>query len=283
MSADERSGWRDRALLNWHCVNNVHCRAAGVQLLMLEYNRGLPVMVIEYRRYEDGVPNTDHPIYRAIAAIAGALPFFIAYYDRGWGFCLTPLNRSARAMAAPELLTERDYVAWMHRVRGEPTKADWPRGLGNHAPASAPSQPANVPGLLLLDGATWPGEEISRHRRARLWGPDVPCVDLDYLLIDNNDATPLAVVDYKHSAAREVDWQRDTNMHAQAALAARCHLPFLVMRYWHDRPGQSRSAVDPWTFAVDGPPEERPKYPETKATGAQWLAYLRAMRQAAAA
>jgi hypothetical protein len=193
-------------------------------------------------------------------------PFFVVYCDQPtFGFCLSPQNRAARAMGANMLMSETEYVGWLHAIRNQKTPHSFPRGLGRVRPAAPPEQPMTVPSLLLLDGAPWPGAELSA--RHRCWGKDVPVVDLDYLLIDSNDATPLALVDYKHWRAREIDWDRDTSLAAQHAFAG--DLPFLVMRYWEK----------PWRFALDGPPEKRASYPETLATEDQWLMHLRSLRR----
>jgi hypothetical protein len=271
MSAGERSGFRDEALVGWHCVNHLHCRAAGVQLLMLEYNHGLPVALVDYRRYEDGVPNTDHPIYRALITLAGTLPFVIVYYDRKtWGMCVAPQNLAARRVIGPDsLLSEAEYVEWLHEIRGgEQKRHDFPRGLGRSRPKQAPWQPMSVPMLLSLNGAAWPGEELSHRHREFFWGRNCPVVDLDYLLIDNNDATPLAIIEYKFHLAPEIDWRRDTNIKAQRVFAGK--LPFRVVRYWRD---------GPWKFQVLTPPTEHrnDSVPEFM-DAADWRAYLQSRR-----
>lgn len=257
----ERTGWRDRALVNWHWRHNLHCRAAGIRLLMLEYNRGTPVAVIDYRRYEDGVPNLDHPVYRAISELAGDLPFYLAYYDQRFGFCLYPVNATARGKLfnKPHLASESAYVRWQWNIRTGQAMRPARAALSDVKPQRSPDLPAGVPSILQLDGTSWMGEEISRRHRE--WGDDTPVVDLDFLLIDNNTAAPLALVEYKHAVAGAVPLSHP-NIIAQKNFA-QGRVPFFVVRYWNQ---------PEWKFQP-----LLPAAPEMSEQ--QWIDRLRALRK----
>lgn len=49
----------------------------------------------------------------------------------------------------------------------------------------------------------WRDAALSQRHRA--WGIDVPAVDIDFLLVEYDNATPVAIIDYKHTRARAVD------------------------------------------------------------------------------
>jgi hypothetical protein len=75
-------------------------------------------------------------------------------------------------------------------------------------------------------------ELSDRHRE---WGHDCPAVDLDFLLCEYNHGAPVAIVDYKHSAA---DLSR-TNQRTYETLGRLYdehgqQIPFFIARYWPD-------------------------------------------------
>jgi hypothetical protein len=186
------------------------------------------------RRYEDGVPDTENPVYRAIKILCGELPFLLGYYDHNWGFCLSPQNPSARSLIGKnELLSEAELICWRHALRRRPIERYNERALLNrHRPSAAPSTPASVPQLLTkLDGGTWPGEEISR--RHRMWGFHFPAVDIDMLLIDSNDGEPCGLFEFKHECAAPIR-PGDPNIAAAKAFADVANLPFHIVRYRQD-------------------------------------------------
>jgi hypothetical protein len=170
------------------------------------------------------------------------LPFFLAFYHRRtWGFYLHSMNSTARLANEDKLKTEHDFVDWMYWLRGGGGRRwkDFPRALLEVLPPEPPQDPMGVPYLLKLNGANWPGQELSlRHRR---WGTSCYVVDLDLLLIDNNTGEPVALVEDKHKNAREIDWSGRV-IKAQRAFAG--SVQFLVVRY----------SEDPWKFQIDNDP-----------------------------
>ena len=271
MARDERTHWRDQALVAWHQRGNLHCRAAGVQLLLLEYVWGRPVALIEYRRYEDGVPNFEQAIYRAIGELAGDLPFYAAFYTTDFGFYVLPLNATARAKLGNRgrLVSEAGFVRGLHNGLRDGIAREPPYGeftlpvLFDRKPPAPPNAAALVPHLLDLDPGMYAGHALSVRRRR--WGRNAPCVDLDYLLIDYNTAKPVALIEYKSIFARDVDLDSRFGPITALRAFASGRVPFAVVRYWRD---------PVWQFLPIEP--ERPVRSEH-----EWIARLTALRRRA--
>lgn len=122
----ERTGWRCDAISARHRVWGFNCPAVDLDFVMVEYNRGQPVALIEYKERHAREPVIGHPTYRALAMLAegyiqGPLPFFIAFYDaEDWWFRVLPVNEAARAHYAhclDERLTEQRFVRSLYLLR----------------------------------------------------------------------------------------------------------------------------------------------------------------------
>lgn len=120
----EITGWRDAELSARHRDYGINCPAADIDLLLVEFNYGLPVALIEYKRYTVEIPSLEHPTYRAIRSLAdnyspGPLPFVIAHYwPKYWTYKLTAVNAAAQELW-PEtvILTEYEYVRSLYLLR----------------------------------------------------------------------------------------------------------------------------------------------------------------------
>jgi hypothetical protein len=240
MALRELTHRRDQALVALHQRHDLHCRAAGIQLLLLEYVWGVPKAVIEYRLWTDGVPNYQQAIYRAIGELAGELPFYVVYYTTTpyYGFYVFPVNRVARVKLGNRgyRLSEAAYVDWLHKIRDGiqhvPPKGEYTLPvLDTVTPSRAPDREALVPHLLSLDSAFFPGHAISVRRRR--WGDNTPCVDIDFLLIDQNTAKSVAMVEFKQVFEGTVPLG-NTNIGSQRLFAAAAGVPFAVVKYWRD-------------------------------------------------
>ena len=117
----ERTGWRDAAISARHRVWGFNCPAVDLDFLMVEYNLGKPVGLVEYKHHSAWEPDLRHPTYRALTELAdlAALPFLIAFYwPDVWAFRITPVNESARLhFEESEILTERQFVTRLYRMR----------------------------------------------------------------------------------------------------------------------------------------------------------------------
>jgi len=119
----ERTGWRDQSISARHRIWGFNCPAVDLDFLMVEYNLGLPVGLVEYKHFRAREPQVLHPTYRALGALADGykepLPFVIAFYwPDVWAFQTLPVNETAqRHFGFRELLTERAFVRRLYRIR----------------------------------------------------------------------------------------------------------------------------------------------------------------------
>jgi hypothetical protein len=126
----ERTNWRDEEISARHREWGWDCPAVDLDFLMVEFNHGKPVALVEYKRYTAQLPEPKHigrsPTYKALGALAkaSALPFFIAtYWPSVWAFRVWPLNKPAADVFPPKIngdwpiITEREYVGHLYRLR----------------------------------------------------------------------------------------------------------------------------------------------------------------------
>ena len=64
-----------------------------------------------------------------------------------------------------------------------------------------------------------------KHRR---WGYNVPAVDIDFLLIEYDQAKAQALIEYRHANGTI---RQDTSIKAITDLANRAGLPFFIVQY----------------------------------------------------
>ncbi len=117
----ESTGWRDKAMSERHRAWGFNCPAADLDLVMVEYNFGRPVGVIEFKHAGVDFPDLEHPTYRALTRLADAsgLPFLLAFYwPSTWAFRVHPVNEHGTAhFRDGELLTEREFVQRLYKLR----------------------------------------------------------------------------------------------------------------------------------------------------------------------
>lgn len=128
----ERTGWRDQEISARHRHWGFDCPAVDLDFLVVEYNHGLPVALIEYKHNKAETPNTRHPTYRALQAFADGyhrlvdgeyvhdpIPFLWAYYWPDiWAVRTHPVNDAAAGMFQEgETLTEHEFVKRLYRMR----------------------------------------------------------------------------------------------------------------------------------------------------------------------
>ena len=117
----ERTGWRDAEISARHREWGFNCPAVDLDFLMVEYNLGKPVGLIEYKEHHATAPDLRHPTYRALVELAtlAGLPFLIAFYwPDVWAFRITPVNDAAGLTFKPnEVLSEREFVTRLYRMR----------------------------------------------------------------------------------------------------------------------------------------------------------------------
>ena len=119
----ERTGWRDESISQRHRQWGFNCPAVDLDFLVVEYNQGLPVALVEYKRHTAKVNTVQHPTYRALAELANGykepLPFLLAFYwPEIWAFRVYPMNQIAgEHFAVKEVVSEEQYVSRLYRMR----------------------------------------------------------------------------------------------------------------------------------------------------------------------
>jgi len=117
----ERTGFRDEAISKRHRDWGFNCPAVDLDFLVVEYNLGKPVGLIEYKHHMARMPNHKHPTYRALRDLADSsdLPFLLAFYWPDiWAFRVHPGNvKAAEQFTCGEILTERQYVTRLYQMR----------------------------------------------------------------------------------------------------------------------------------------------------------------------
>lgn len=247
------SGWRDARLTEWHGDYGFLAPAPGITLPMIEYDRGVPVGIVSYTRRDVDLPSGG-PVAKAYGALSnltaelavkGVLPFLTAVYDPAtWAFQVRAHNAAGAALLPSDgtgwrALTEIEFVAVLYRMRSRhlpdlsKVGVEW---------LSEPWRDEQVP----MWNLPWPGADMSARRRD--YEPVVPvaghkripCVDIDFMVVDQ-DGNLALVVDYKSGMAKvNVD---STNMQALSSLAGKSLVvPAMVVQYYPDQAG--------WSFKV---------------------------------
>jgi len=135
----ERTGWRDQQISQWHREWGYNCPAVDIDFLLVEYNFGKPVALIEYKHNRIFTTcNLNHPTYKAISELANRsrLPFAIVYYtNEPRGFMAEPVNElSRRWFIKHELLSEYEFVMKLYAIRGNQMAAELAKRLNRQVP-----------------------------------------------------------------------------------------------------------------------------------------------------
>lgn len=157
MSADERSGWRDQEISLRHRKWGFNCPCTDLDFMLLEYNHGAPVAVVDYKHHEKQKPldgmddnaikamsnlfdervvdlardalealdNRDSEAARGyikvIADRGQNLPFFVARYWPGiWAFKVLAMNEPAKRWLRGGdwvPMSELTWVTGLYRMR----------------------------------------------------------------------------------------------------------------------------------------------------------------------
>ena len=75
--------------------------------------------------------------------------------------------------------------------------------------------------------------DVQFSLRHRDWGWDCPAVDIDFLMVEYDQAEPRAIIEYKHESAQEPTSEHPS-YRSVCKLADRGRIPFFVVRYADD-------------------------------------------------
>ena len=119
----ERTGWRDMRLSERHRQWGWNCPAVDLDFLFLEYDRGLPTAIVEYKHEQAQAVSLGHPTYHAISVLAdrAGVPFIICRYKDDFSLWrVTPANTLAREYMpdGEAYFSEPGWVRFLYRLRG---------------------------------------------------------------------------------------------------------------------------------------------------------------------
>lgn len=122
----ERSGFRCEEISRRHREWGWDCPAVDLDFVLVEYNRGKPVALVEYKEKHAQMPSLTHPTMKALSDLAdnykhGPLPFFIAFYcSEDWWFRVYPVNEAAKSFfkhCEGQYLSEQRFVKGLYHLR----------------------------------------------------------------------------------------------------------------------------------------------------------------------
>lgn len=134
---EEVNNWRDRRLSNRHRAWGWDCPATDLDFIMVEYNRNIPVAIIDYKHgnskgsIQKICRSSSVQAQLTLANMAGIAFSVVLYWPDTWVFMTYPANDSARRVFNPgERLTELEYVKKLYSLRGIPAPAALVAALG---------------------------------------------------------------------------------------------------------------------------------------------------------
>lgn len=118
---EERTGWRDEWISTRHRQWGWDCPAADIDFLMVEYNMGQPVAVVDYKGFQPRPLDLNSASFKAVSWLAsmGGVPFMVVFYNAASAvFMVRPVNRYAeRLFKKDEVFSEQEYVARLYELR----------------------------------------------------------------------------------------------------------------------------------------------------------------------
>lgn len=118
----ERTGWRDGHLSQRHRRWGLAVPAIDLDFLLIEYDRGKPTALIEYKGEHAPAQFPTHPSYLALCNLGdrAGVPVFVVRYaqDFSW-WKVVALNNPAKGMFPQRKhFSERQFVTWLYNMRG---------------------------------------------------------------------------------------------------------------------------------------------------------------------
>ena len=130
----ERTGFRDETLSKRHRLWGWNCPMMDVDFLAIEYNRLIPVAIIDYKCEKDMSSNeAGYTVLKKLGDMAGIPSFWVRYKEDLTEFSINPINDAAKnlkyrrpdgiedqifANNKAQKLTEIRYVGFLYWLRG---------------------------------------------------------------------------------------------------------------------------------------------------------------------
>jgi hypothetical protein len=123
----ERTAWRDLSLSARHRLWGFDCPAVDIDFFV-EYDRGVPAAIVEYKHERAAPQDPRHSTYRALGVLGVAddtgmfisLPFFAVRYTADFKtFFVVPINGSAKVLLdSRTTMDEEQWVRFLYHLRG---------------------------------------------------------------------------------------------------------------------------------------------------------------------
>ena len=124
----ERTEWRDLEMSVRHRKWGCDCPAVDIDFLLVEYDRGQPVALVEYKHERAAPQYITHPSYRALIMLGNlaGLPVFTVRYAGDFSIWkVMPLNKAAERYCPKRVaMDELEWVTLLYRMRGRETPAN---------------------------------------------------------------------------------------------------------------------------------------------------------------
>ena len=112
----------------------------------------------------------------------------------------------------------------------------------------------NTDRIVKPDNTGWRDQAISQQHRK--WGWDMPCTDMDWLVVEYASLEPRAIVEYKRVREMSAAFSLATpQMTVLSKLAQRARLPLIIVNYLHS-PDRVDWAFEACTMPFVGHPQE---------------------------
>ena len=137
---EERTGWRDQRISARHREWGCACAAVDLDFLVVEYNFGKPVALVEYKNHRAEMPNLNHYNYRALTELADCteIPLLLVFYwPNIWAFQVFPVNEYAKnRFKWGERFNEIEFVKMLYNLRDRVLKIVIEEKLNTEYPPS---------------------------------------------------------------------------------------------------------------------------------------------------
>lgn len=118
----ERTGWRDARISERHQKWGWDCPAIDLDFLLIEYDKGQPSALVEYKHEKARYCDITEPSYQALIGLGtrAKLPVFVVRYtDDFSAWLVTPINSFAQHFLATSVIyNEREWVTFLYHIRG---------------------------------------------------------------------------------------------------------------------------------------------------------------------
>jgi len=120
---EERTGWRDLEFSHRHRKWGWDLPMVDIDFLVAEYDKSLPIAIIEYKHEKASIQKTDSSSYKALSFLAdnSLIPFFLCRYKSDFSlFRLTSISKFAQdRYKGFRDFTEEEYVRYLYELRGK--------------------------------------------------------------------------------------------------------------------------------------------------------------------